>query len=209
MSTESVDKYGDDSNPLRVDPTGTTTQPVSGTVAATQSGTWNVNNVSGTVSLPTGAATAANQATTNTSVASIDTKTPAVGQTTMAGSSPVTIASNQSAVASKFDTPTTNPLTAAVINFSATGENTTIAGTASQTIRVFKLFLVVSTATAITIKDAAGGTALTGAMSLAANGGLALDVSDSPWFITASSGAFIISQSGTAQVSGAVYYTKS
>lgn len=34
---------------------------VDGTVAATQSGTWNVTNVSGTVSLPTGAATAAKQ----------------------------------------------------------------------------------------------------------------------------------------------------
>lgn len=33
------------------------TQAVSGTIAATQSGTWNINNVSGTVSLPTGAAT--------------------------------------------------------------------------------------------------------------------------------------------------------
>lgn len=36
---------------------------VDGTVAATQSGTWNVTNVSGTVSLPTGASTAANQTT--------------------------------------------------------------------------------------------------------------------------------------------------
>lgn len=34
---------------------------VSGTVAATQSGTWNINNVSGTVSLPTGASTSAKQ----------------------------------------------------------------------------------------------------------------------------------------------------
>lgn len=37
------------------------TQPVSGTVAATQSGAWNITNISGTVSLPTGAATAAKQ----------------------------------------------------------------------------------------------------------------------------------------------------
>lgn len=36
---------------------------VSGTVAATQSGTWNVTNISGTVSLPTGASTSANQTT--------------------------------------------------------------------------------------------------------------------------------------------------
>src|SRR6516165_4083079 len=65
--------------PLRIDPTGTTTQPVSGTVTVTQGtaanlnatgsgtvtanqgGTWNITNISGTVSLPTGAATSANQ----------------------------------------------------------------------------------------------------------------------------------------------------
>lgn len=46
---------------------------VDGTVAATQSGTWNVNNVSGTVSLPTGAATAANQSTANTALSAIQT----------------------------------------------------------------------------------------------------------------------------------------
>jgi hypothetical protein len=34
---------------------------VTGTVAATQSGTWDINNISGTVSLPTGAATSAKQ----------------------------------------------------------------------------------------------------------------------------------------------------
>ncbi len=38
-----------------------TTLPVSGTVAATQSGTWNITNISGTITLPTGAATAAKQ----------------------------------------------------------------------------------------------------------------------------------------------------
>lgn len=53
--------------PLKVDGSGVT-QPVSltsttitGTVAVTQSGTWNVTNISGTVSLPTGASTAAKQ----------------------------------------------------------------------------------------------------------------------------------------------------
>lgn len=71
---------------------------VSGTVASTQSGTWNINNISGTVSLPTGASTSALQTTGNSSLSSIDTKTPALGQTTMANSSPVAIASNQSAI---------------------------------------------------------------------------------------------------------------
>lgn len=45
---------------LKVDGSAVT-QPVSGTITASQSGTWDINNVSGTVSLPTGAATAAKQ----------------------------------------------------------------------------------------------------------------------------------------------------
>lgn len=44
---------------------------VDGAVAATQSGTWNVTNISGTVSLPTGASTAANQSTANSSLSTI------------------------------------------------------------------------------------------------------------------------------------------
>lgn len=50
---------------------------VTGTVAATQSGTWNVTNISGTISLPTGAATSANQSTEITSLATIATNTGA------------------------------------------------------------------------------------------------------------------------------------
>lgn len=52
--------------PVKVTPSGALTVEVNdgggsitvdGTVAATQSGTWNINNVAGTISLPTGAAT--------------------------------------------------------------------------------------------------------------------------------------------------------
>ena len=55
-----------DTNPMPVDDAGgSLTVDNGGTFAvqAAQSGTWNVTNVSGTVSLPTGAATAANQTT--------------------------------------------------------------------------------------------------------------------------------------------------
>lgn len=68
-------------------------------VTAEQGGTWNINNISGTISLPTGAATAANQATEISSLASIDGKLPAtLGQKTMANSLAVVLASDQSAV---------------------------------------------------------------------------------------------------------------
>lgn len=43
-------------------------------IPVSQSGTWNINNISGTISLPTGAATSALQTTGNTSLSSIDGK---------------------------------------------------------------------------------------------------------------------------------------
>lgn len=52
------------------------TQTISGTVSANQSGTWDINNISGTVSLPTGAATSANQTTTNNHLAALNSLTP-------------------------------------------------------------------------------------------------------------------------------------
>ena len=46
---------------------------VDGTVAATQSGTWNINNISGTVSLPTGAATESTLSTLDGKVTACNT----------------------------------------------------------------------------------------------------------------------------------------
>jgi hypothetical protein len=54
---------------LLVDNSGVT-QPVSGAVTANQGGTWNITNVSGTVSLPTGASTEATLSTLNGKVPS-------------------------------------------------------------------------------------------------------------------------------------------
>lgn len=68
-------------------------------IPVSQSGTWNVNNISGTIALPTGAATAARQDTGNTSLGNIDGKLPAtLGQKAMAASLAVVLASDQSAI---------------------------------------------------------------------------------------------------------------
>lgn len=60
-------------------------------IPVTQSGTWSITNISGTVSLPTGAAT-------ETTVAAINAKLGSLGQKAMTGSAPVVIASDQSAI---------------------------------------------------------------------------------------------------------------
>lgn len=70
-------------------------------IPASQSGTWNISNVSGTITLPTGAATGTKQDTGNTSLSSIDGKFGSLGQKAMTGSAPVVLASDQSAVATK------------------------------------------------------------------------------------------------------------
>jgi len=86
-------------------------------VPASQSGTWNINNISGTVSLPTGAATLTEQQTQSASLASIDAGTPAaLGQTTMSASQPVTMASDQSPIGVSLAT-----VTVANINKNRTG----------------------------------------------------------------------------------------
>lgn len=131
LHNSSGTEVGTPANPVRTDPTGSTTQPVSGTVTANAgTGPFPISDNGGSITvdgpltdtqlrasavpvtgaltdtqlrasavpvsmasapLPTGAAT-------ETTLAAISTKTPALGQATMANSSPVAIASNQSAI---------------------------------------------------------------------------------------------------------------
>jgi len=61
---------------------------------------------SGTISLPSGAATSALQTSGNSSLSSVDTKTPVLGQAVMASSSPVVIASDQASISTKLNSST-------------------------------------------------------------------------------------------------------
>ena len=98
---------------------------VSGTIAATQSGTWDVTNVSGVVSLPTGASTAANQTTGNSSLSSIDTKTPALvtGRIPVDGSA-VTQPISAASLPLPAGAATQATLSSIDAKFSALGQNT-------------------------------------------------------------------------------------
>jgi hypothetical protein len=92
---------------------------VTGTVAATQSGVWNVTNVSGTVSLPTGASTATLQTTGNSSLSSIDSKITAVNTGAVVvsssalptGASTSALQTTGNTTLSAIDTKLGNPLT--------------------------------------------------------------------------------------------------
>lgn len=102
-------------------------------VQAAQSGTWNITNISGTISLPTGASTSALQTTGNTSLASIDTKTPSLGQALAAASVPVVLTAAQITTLTPPTTVTTNQGTSPWIV--AGGGTAGTPGTAALTIQ--------------------------------------------------------------------------
>ena len=105
---------------------------------------------------------------------------------------------------------TTKALTNANVSFSSSGENTVVSGTASQTIRVFAGSFSAASAVTLTIKDAASGNTLA-TVPLLSGGSFNFDTihSGAPLFVTASSGAFIISLGSAVSVTGFVQYTKS
>lgn len=108
-------------------------------IPASQSGSWNIVNISGAVSLPTGASTSANQSTANTSLSSIDGKLNSLGQKTTSGSVPVTMASDQSPFSTSAAFGTGVSYSAAISAFTPAAAATDIfiiKGSATKTINI-------------------------------------------------------------------------
>lgn len=89
---------GTSSNPIRTDPTGTTTQPVSGSISVSNFPA--TQTISGTVTANAGTNlnTSLLALESGGNLATIATRTPALGQATMANSRPVVIASDQTTI---------------------------------------------------------------------------------------------------------------
>lgn len=88
----------------------------------------------------------------------------------------------------------------------AAATGTLVAAQTGQKIRVVGLFLVNTTAQTLTFKSGAGGTALTGAMAVGANGSLILPFNDTGWFETAAATLLELALSVGTQVSGAIQW---
>lgn len=101
-----------------------------------------------------------------------------------------------------------------IIDFNSTGENVVIPAESGELIEVWQLFFTVDAATFITVRNGVGGTDLTPRLTFLTGGALVFDpVGDDrdptrPWFTTDTSAAFVLHQTGTAQVSGRIYYTQ-
>lgn len=93
----------------------------------------------------------------------------------------------------------------AVISQAATA-TLVAAQAAGVKIRVVSLQLVSTAANGLTFKSGAGGTGITGAMALPANGSLVLPFNPAGWFETAAATLLELALSGATQVSGSIQW---
>ena len=182
------------------------------TIAATQSGTWNVTNISGAVSLPTGAATSTNQSTEISSLATIATNTGA--PLPVCSASPCTtivgLTSNDPCAGATKTNVTIN---------TASGTTALVTGVSAKKVYVCSLSLIVPSAVSVSLSEGSGttcgtsnqagvigvatnGTAANG-MALPANGGLTFGNGSGTVAVTATAADYLcLFQSGTAQIAG-------
>lgn len=95
----------------------------------------------------------------------------------------------------------------AVIDHASSGDNTLVAAVTGKHIRVHSLFLVAAGAVTVRFESGASGTALTGQMTMAANGVLVLPFNPAGWFETAASQLLNLELGGAVSVDGVLNYS--
>ena len=100
------------------------------------------------------------------------------------------------------------PLKRETLADASSGDNTIVAAVTDRKIRVHSVFLVTAGAVTVAFESGAGGTALTGDMSFAANGGMVLNHNPTGWFETAASALLNVELGGAVAIAGAITYTE-
>ncbi len=181
-----------------------TVATITNPVAATQSGTWNIGNITGTVSLPTGAATVASQG--------VPSATPwtGTGDGTMISIAKATYGLLATPATQLPKTPLLNPtdLTYTFNSSSATTTRSLVAAVASQTTRGHRLRITAAGATTLTFTDGSGGTVLD-TYEFPAAGAFVMDFSERPYFSTSANTALHVISSAAVKTTVALYYVTS
>jgi hypothetical protein len=94
----------------------------------------------------------------------------------------------------------------AAIDVAASGDNTLVALVAAKRIRVLSLFLVSAGTVTTRLESNAGGTALTGQMTLAVNSGFTLPFNAEGWFQTVAGQLLNLELSDAVSVDGCLSY---
>ncbi len=94
----------------------------------------------------------------------------------------------------------------AAISGATSGDNTLVAAVTGKKIRVLALYLVPLSAVTVRFESAAGGTALSGVMSLAEKAMFVLPFNEAGWFETVAAEPLNMELGGNVQVSGGLIY---
>lgn len=94
----------------------------------------------------------------------------------------------------------------AVIDNATSGDNTLLAAQGGKKYRILSMVLVAADAVTTRFESGAGGTALTGQMSLAANGGYSLPFNPGGWFETGYGALLNLELGGAVSVDGCFSY---
>lgn len=98
--------------------------------------------------------------------------------------------------------PASTTMAQVVINLTANGDNTVVAGVASKTVKVYQLALGPASVAVNAIFKSGTASAISGTMALSTSQALVLNFSPYPWLITAGTQAFVVNLSTTASVGG-------
>ena len=96
----------------------------------------------------------------------------------------------------------------AVIDAASSGDNTLVAAVEGKKIRVMAVFLKAAGAVVARFESAAGGTALTGQMTIAANGDVTLPFNPEGWFETVAGELLNLELGGAVSVDGCLTYVE-
>lgn len=105
-----------------------------------------------------------------------------------------------------MNTQTSKPIRRVAIDHATSGDNTLVAAVSNTKIRVLAVCLIAAGAVTARFESGAAGTALTGQMNIAANGGFVLPFNPVGWFETAASDLLNLELSGAVSVDGVLVY---
>lgn len=101
-----------------------------------------------------------------------------------------------------------SPVKYAVIDHASSGDNTLVSAVTARKIRVLAYTIVAASAVTVRFESGAGGTAMSGQMQIAANGGVSANCGEIGCFETASATLLNLELSGAVSVDGHVTYTE-
>jgi hypothetical protein len=96
----------------------------------------------------------------------------------------------------------------AAIDAATSGDNTLVAAVSGKKLRVLSCFLLAAAAVNVRFESGASGTARTGQMNLAANGGFVLPHNPAGWFETVAGELLNLELSGAVSVDGCLIYVE-